>query len=167
MYIETERMTIRDFTADDADDLQEILGDAETMKNCEPAYDLEKTQKFLEDFCIARKAAYAAVQKETDKVIGYILFKPLEDGAYEIGWFFNKSYWRQGFACESCSALIEYAFDKLNAHKIVAEAIDAQKSVKLMEKLGMKREGVQRSHTKDNDGNWADLYLYGILRNDR
>ena len=167
MHIETDRLILRYFTPADAADLHEILGDDETMKNCEPAYDFDKTQSFLESFCIAKKAALAAVQKESGKVIGYILFKPLEDGIYEIGWFFNKSHWRQGYAYESCSALIACAFDSLNVHKIVAETIDSQKSVKLMEKLGMKREGVQRSQTKDNDGNWTDLYLYGILRDDR
>jgi RimJ/RimL family protein N-acetyltransferase len=35
-----------------------------------------------------------------------------------------------------------------------------------MKKLGMQLEGVQRSHTKDDDGNWADLYLYGLFKND-
>ena len=62
--------------------------------------------------------------------------------------------------------IIEYGFCELAIHKVVAETIDSQKSVNLMEKLGMKREGVQRSQTKDNSGNWADLYLYGILRSD-
>ena len=47
MRLETERMVIRDFLPDDAADLQEIFGDAQTMKNCEPAYDLEKTTRFL------------------------------------------------------------------------------------------------------------------------
>ena len=35
-----------------------------------------------------------------------------------------------------------------------------------MKKLGMVREGIQRSQTKDNDGNWADLHLYGMLKED-
>ena len=85
IYIETPRMIIRDFTPGDAADLHEIFGDDETMENCEPAYDYEKTKEFL-----------------------------------------------------------------LNAHKVFAEAIDAKKSVALMQKLGMKLEGVQRSQTKDN-----------------
>ena len=46
--------------------------------------------------------------------------------------------------------MIDYAFTELNAHKVFAEAIDAKKSVALMQKLGMKLEGVQRSQTKDN-----------------
>ena len=45
--IETERLVIRNFKSNDANDLYDILGDAETMKNCEPPYDLEKTKDFL------------------------------------------------------------------------------------------------------------------------
>lgn len=166
MLIETERMIVRDFNSDDVNDLHEILGDEETMKNCEPAYIFVKTKKFLEEFCIAKKGAVAAVLKDSKKMIGYILFKPLEECVYEIGWFFNKKYWRQGYAYEACSELIEFGFRELNIHKVVAETIDGQKSVNLMEKLGMKREGVQREQTKDDFGNWADLYLYGILQSD-
>jgi len=170
MYLETARLVIRDFTPDDAAALHEIFGDAETMKNCEPPYDFEKTQKFLEEFCIGRKGAAAAVLKDSGKVIGYILFKAFgedaEEDVYEIGWIFHKAYWRQGYAYESCSRVIDYAFYSLNAHKIIAEAIDGIKSVSLMKKLGMKPEGIQRSHTRDNAGKWADLYLYGLLRAD-
>lgn len=171
MYLETARLLVRDFTPDDAADLHEILGDAETMENCEPAYDFEKTQNFLNKFCIGRKGAVAAALRDTGKVIGYILFKSMgedpEEDVYEIGWIFNRAYWRQGYAYESCSRVMEYAFDQLHAHKIMAEAIDGVKSVSLMKKLGMKPEGVQRSHTGDNKGGWADLYLYGLLREDR
>ena len=55
---------------------------------------------------------------------------------------------------------------ELKAHKVFAEAIDAVKSVGLMQKLGMQHEGIQRSQTKDNHGNWADLYFYGLLEED-
>lgn len=82
-------------------------------------------------------------------------------------WFFHQKFWRQGYAFESCRAVIDYAFHELDAHKIFAESIDSIKSVGLMKKLGMQLEGVQRSHTKDDDGNWADLYLYGLFKNDR
>lgn len=54
----------------------------------------------------------------------------------------------------------------MNIHKVVAETIDTQKSIPMMEKLGMKREGIQRSQAKDHLGNWTDLYLYGKLRSD-
>lgn len=167
MYIETERMLIREFTPEDVGDLHKILGDDETMKLCEPTYSYAKTQKFLEDFCIGRKGALAAVQKESGKVIGYILFKAIEEDIHEMGWFFNRKYWGQGYAYEACVNVMEYAFDVMHIHKIIAETIDTARSVKLMEKLGMVCEGIQRSQVKDNAGNRADLYLYGILREDR
>lgn len=165
MYIETRQIVVRDFCLDDANDLHDILGDAETMKSCEPAYSFEKTQRFLSEFCIDKKGAFAAVEKASKKVIGYILFKPLQEAVYEIGWIFNKHYWRRGYAYESCSAVISYAFHNLNAHKVIAETIDNQKSTHLMEKLGMNLEGIQKGQTKDHLGNWVDLYLYGMIRN--
>lgn len=67
MYIETPRMILRNFVPEDAADLYEILGDEETMENCKPAYDLEKTKVFLQSFCMERKGAVAAVHKQRVK----------------------------------------------------------------------------------------------------
>lgn len=166
MDIETPRMVIRDFTPEDAADLYDIFGDNETMRNCEPAYDFGKTEAFLRSFCIGRKGAFAAADKESGKVIGYILFHQTGEGVYEMGWIYNRSVWRQGYAYESCKAVIDYAFAKVKAHKVFAETIDAVKSVGLMQKLGMQPEGVQRGQVKDEHGQWADLYLYGMLAED-
>lgn len=160
-------MVIRDFHVNDVNDMYDILGDDETMRNCEPAYTMEKTTEFLQKFCIDKKGAVAAVEEETNKVIGYILFHKFEEDMYEMGWIFNREFWGQGYAFEACKAMIDYAFDSMNVHKIFAETIDEIKSVHLMKKLGMKLEGIQRSHVKDTLGNWADLYLYGILAEDR
>lgn len=166
MNLETERVLLRDFTIEDIDDFQEIFGDAETMLNVEPPYDLKKSKEFLQNFCIKKHGAFAACHKQDGKVIGYVLFNPFDDGVYEIGWIFNKRYWRKGYAFEICSALLKYAFTELGAHKIFAEAIDPVKSVGLMKKLGMKLEGVQREQTKDLQDNWVDLHFYGILADD-
>jgi len=166
MHIETLRMIIRDFKPEDAADLHDIFGDEETMKNCEPAYDFEKTKEFLSSFCIGRKGAVAVVHKESGKMMGYILFNEADEGVYEMGWIYNRNFWRQGYAYESCKAVIDYAFRDLKVHKVFAEAIDAVKSVGLMQKLGMQLEGIQRSQTRDSHGNLADLYLYGLLEAD-
>ncbi len=157
--IETTRLIIRNFTPDDAGDLYEILGDAETMKNCEPAYNPQKTKAFLHSFCIGRNGAVAAVHKQSKKVIGYILFNEIEPSIFEMGWFINRNYWRQGYAYEACKAVMGYAFRKLDAHKVFAETIDGVKSVGLMQKLGMKFEGIQ-------ENNGVSLYCYGLLRED-
>lgn len=167
MYIETERMIVRDFVLDDLNDLQAILGDEETMKCCEEPYGIEKTAAFLQNFCIEKRGAVAAVLKETGKAIGYILFHAFDGGAYEIGWIYNKAYWGQGYAFESLKAVIEYAFDRLHAQKIFAETMDERKSVPLMQKLGMTLEGIQETQEKDHRGNGADLYMYVLFAEGR
>lgn len=167
MYLETERMTVRDFAMDDLEDLQAILGDEETMAYSEPTYTRERTAEFLRQFCIEKKGAVAAVLKATGRVIGYILFHELDEGVYEMGWFFNRTCWGKGYALEACKAVVDHAFNQQNAHKIFAETIDGGRSVGLMKKLGMKPEGIQRSQVKDRSGTWADLYLYGLLAEDR
>jgi RimJ/RimL family protein N-acetyltransferase len=169
MHLETERMILRDFMAEDLDDLHEILGDEEVMKDLESAYDKAKTEDFLNRFCINRnpKGAFAAILKENRKLIGYILFNSIDEPEiYEMGWIFNKDYWRRGYAYEICSRLISYGFEEMKLHKISAETINKEKSIPLMEKLGMKLEGMQRKHSKSNEGTWCDLYWYGILEED-
>ena len=167
MYLETARLIVRDFVPEDATALQEILGDSVVMENVEPAYTLDKTTEFLHSFCIGRRGAVAAVEKDSGRLVGYLLFKGPAEGVYEMGWIFRRDVWRQGYAYESCKAVIDYAFDELQAHKIFAETIDGDKSVGLMKKLGMRLEGIQRSHVRDNNGNWTDLYFYGLLAEDR
>ena len=157
MHLDTPRLTIRNFTPEDAADLQEILGDAQTMKYSEPPYDLEKTKQFLSAFCIERGGGVAAVHVETNKVIGYILFSQIQPEEYELGWFFNRQFWRKGYAFEACHAVIEYAFDVLGAKKVFSETIDGVKSVALMEKLGMEREEIQ----PDPEHGWQ-WYVYAI-----
>jgi len=68
-----------------------------------------------------------------------------------------------GYAYEICSRLIKYGFEELKLHKIVAETVDVSKSIPLMKKLGMKQEGVQKKHSKSNEGTWCDLHWFGIL----
>ncbi len=164
MNLETQRLRIREFVPGDAWDLYEILGDAETMAYSEPPYSFRRTQAFLEDFCIRKKAALAAEEKSSGKVIGYLLFHPLEEGVYELGWFFNRSCWRRGYAYEGCAAVKEYAFTQLGVRKLVAETIDAERSVPLMEKLGMVLEGSEQ--VRDPAGNRTELYCYAVSRED-
>lgn len=164
MEIETERILLRSFAMDDAADLQEILGDAETMQFVEPPYTMEKTLRFLRTFCIAEKGALAAVYKPSGKVIGYLLFHPAgEPEVCELGWIFNRRYWGNGYAFEASAALADYAFSALKVRKLFAETIDPAKSAGLMKKLGMQLEGVQRNQVKNSRGEWTDLYLYGLF----
>lgn len=167
MRIETKRTLLRPFEASDLDDLYEILGDPLVMEQTEPAYTKEKTRAFLMDFCVAKKLALAVCLKDGGKVVGYLLCSDrLEKDVYELGWIFNRLYWRQGLAYEAVSDLIKHLFLHAEAHKVFAEAIDEVKSVPLMKKLGMRKEGIQIKQARDNAGTWRDMHLYGLLRED-
>lgn len=160
--LESPRLIIRGFTPEDAADLHEILGDAETMKYSEPAYDFEKTKRFLASFCIARGGAKAVVHKQSAKVIGYMLFNETSPGEYELGWFVNRRFWRQGYAFEACQVLIRYAFNVLGAQKVFAETIDTVRSIGLMRKLGMHPEEPRRDLL-----NKTTLYVYTLKNTDK
>ena len=165
--IKTTRLLLRPFALSDLDDLQEIFGDAQVMEYVEPPYTRERTEAFLRDFCVDQGKTFAVARKTDGKLVGYLLFKPYgEPEVYELGWIFNRSCWRQGYAYEACSALRDYAFRTAGAHKLFAETIDPVKSAGLMRKLGMRPEGVQRQQVRNSLGAWADLYFYGLLRDD-
>jgi RimJ/RimL family protein N-acetyltransferase len=180
MYLETQRILLRDFTMADGDALDEIFSDPVVMEHIAPVYSREKTLRFLKDFCIERvpKGAFAAVLKEdkenntTGKVIGYVLFKQVgeperpEEKIFEMGWIFNKDYWRKGYAYEICSRLIRHGLDDMGIDRITAETDDTVKSIGLMEKLGMESEGIHegmhwyaisRSNSSSNSGNSTNL----------
>ena len=143
MYLETDRLRIRDFKLSDIDDLYEIFSDDEVMEYIEPVYDRNKTLNFLKEFCIEHKGAFACVNKENEKVIGYIIFNEYEDKVYELGWIFNKEYWGKGYAYESCDAVIKYAFSEM---KISCSMITYWIAV-----LKKKKQSIAQSKNKDEE----------------
>lgn len=98
MKIETPRLTLRDFTPADGPALHAILGDGEVMAFAEPPYTPAQTQAFLEQFCIARRGGLACVEKATGQLVGYLLFSPLGEQVWELGWLFRRDTWGKGFA---------------------------------------------------------------------
>lgn len=82
---------------------------------------------------------------------------------WEIGYQLHPDYWGNGYATESVKLLLQYSFEKLNAHKVVGFCnAHNKKSAKLMERVGMNRDGVLREGRLWN-GEWCDEYVYSIL----
>ena len=72
--------------------------------------------------------------------------------ALEIGYVFNQNYWGNGYAAESCKALIQQAFSN-GVHRIYAECDpDNKNSWKLLEALEFQRE----AHFRKNVYFWRD-----------
>ena len=81
----------------------------------------------------------------------------------ELGYIFAHSHWGRGYATEAARAVLRYGFTELDLHRIYATCRPANiASWRVMEKLGMRREGhlVEHRWMKER---WQDSYLYAIL----
>ncbi|MDE6954434.1 MAG: GNAT family N-acetyltransferase [Oscillospiraceae bacterium] len=67
MYIETQRMIIREYTMGDSEDLYEIFGNAEVMKHCEPAYSPEKQLISYQHFVLRKEGLLPQFTKTAAK----------------------------------------------------------------------------------------------------
>ena len=84
----------------------------------------------------------------------------------EIHYSLIPHYWKKGFALEAVKALLNYGFKTLKLHRIEAGvATENVNSIKLLEKTGMKREGMHRKILPVG-GKWIDNYSYAILEDD-
>ena len=167
MRIQTERLLLRRFRAEDADDLYTYLSDADVVK-FEPYEPFAKEACAHEAICRAENPAFIAVEKD-GRVIGNLYLGKDEFGG-EIGWVFAKDAQGKGYATEAAHALMDYAFKTEGLHRILAMC-DPQNvpSWKLCERLGMRREAHHLSNVyffRDEKGEpiWKDTYVYAILK---
>ena len=170
IIVETERLILRRFKKEDAQDLFEYLSDKEVVKY-EPYKPLtfDETKENLE-WRIGTNEMIAVELKSIHKMIGNVYLGKRDFEALEIGYVFNRNYWGQGYAKESCKALIQQAFSN-GVHRIYAECDPNNiNSYKLLEALEFKREAHFRKNVyfwKDEKEKpiWKDTYVYAKLNN--
>ncbi|MEW6991342.1 GNAT family N-acetyltransferase [Colwelliaceae bacterium 6441] len=107
-------------------------------------------------------------ETSTNDFIGSIGFRFTDIAAQqvEIGYVMRPNYQGKGYTQEIALALLDYLFKQINVTKIVAHcAADNIPSWKIMEKLGMKREGYFEKHSKINN-QWFDELAYGMINPD-
>lgn len=81
----------------------------------------------------------------------------------EVGYALHPDYWGQGYALEAARMIVHAGFSELGLQRIIATCDQRNKaSARVMEKLGMRREGVFRQ-SKYIQGEWRDEFLYAIL----
>ncbi len=84
----------------------------------------------------------------------------------EVGWSLHPAYQGHGYATEAAQVLLNYGFTQRNLHRITS-ICDTRNtaSFRLMERLGMRREGHLRQ-SQLTQGTWHDEYLYALLRDE-
>ncbi|MTG90225.1 GNAT family N-acetyltransferase [Cellulosimicrobium sp. BIT-GX5] len=82
----------------------------------------------------------------------------------EIGWALSPAHQGHGYATEAVRALLRVCFEDLGLRRVVANAFLANKpSWRLMERVGMRREGVSVRDSLHRDLGWVDGVTYALL----
>ena len=172
--IETERLILRKYEDKDLNDIVEYSSDADfwLARNLDWPVSEQGVKKYWE--------AQRAIDPSTDpnwfslvielkaeqKVIGHVgisFIKIEEHKQGMVGWVLARKYQGQGLATEAAKALINVGFNELGFHRIYARTgKDNERSWKLMERLGMRREAhLRESHIVKSK--WRDEFIYAIL----
>jgi RimJ/RimL family protein N-acetyltransferase len=111
---------------------------------------------------------WAVTLRGEERLIGHLPFEvfSVKHRTREIGWVVHPAYQGQGLATEAARALLDLGFGEFNLHRVVATCDPRNgASARIMEKLGMRREGHFRRDVQ-LDGQWCDEYFYAILQDE-
>ena len=168
--LRTARMLLRPFELTDVDDVWAYASDAEVARYrpLPDPYTRDDAAEFVDrqmrtDWSSNPEFAVVSGQQ----VIGGIsLHVNSEHETAELGYLLGKRWWGRGLATEAARVVTDWGFRQFGLYKVYARAhVDNRKSWRVMERLGMTREGVLRGHWKMRDEH-VDLVYYAGFRDD-
>jgi len=172
--LDTARLGLRPFEPADAAAVHAHLGDgriAATTLTVPHPYPQGAAEEFISrhptSWREGRSATWAIVGRADGRLVGAMSLRlTLAHHRGEAGYWIAVDEWGKGFATESLRRLIAFAFDELGLHRVEAHHfVENPASGRVMERCGMRREGVVRGAVFRN-GAPRDLALYAILRTD-
>ena len=171
--IYTERLIIRPLLITDPDAVLTITGLSETYNYIpeEPMNELaarnmiERGQNIPNLYDIPPDIAVTLT--ETKELVGLLSFNTINHRfrAVEVGWMFHLAHRGKGYASEAARALMNYGFSTLGLHRIIATCDPRNvSSVRIMEKLGMRREAEFVDSVVLSDGEWHNEFFTPLPR---
>lgn len=172
--IRTARLLLRPFEDDDLDALHAMQGSEEMTRYLpyaarsreEVTAVLPRLQALTAIDGVSEGLRLAGVLADGGAVVGdYSLWRrSVEHATGEIGYVTHPDHAGHGYATEAAGELLRLGFEELGLHRIVASA-DARNaaSIRVMERLGMRREAYFRESELTRDGAWADEVVAAIL----
>ena len=175
----TERLILRNFVSDDVSAFAEVMVDKEAMRDLYAITDAPDEPVGFATWLINDAITswnnsgfgnWAVCANSSDlgpdqRVIGFAGFLSEElllespEEALEVGWGIHPVFGGRGLATEASVAVLEYGFGEIRADKILAiTSIDNAPSIRLMERLGMKRSAHESPYGYD------DCVLYTVTR---
>ncbi|NGZ77940.1 GNAT family N-acetyltransferase [Saccharibacillus sp. VR-M41] len=170
--IQTERLILRDAVPEDWAAIHEYASDPQVVRHSIWGPNTEEqTKEYVAQLIEMQREmprmSFELVDalKETGELIGGCGIHAAGFNA-EIGYTFNPRFWGSGYASEAAFALLRFGFEELGVHRIYATCRpDNEASAKVMQRIGMKREGRMREHLYFK-GAFHDSELYSILRHE-
>jgi len=173
--ISTKRLDLRPISSEDAEALYKYRSDAKTNKYQGWIPDkLSDVYDFLRDRVSSEVNLYGTwfqmviIKKDTQELIGDvgIHFLDSDKKQAEIGCTLDKNHQGNGYATEALRETINYLFYSLDKRRIVTSIDPRNKSsIKLMERLGFRKEGHFRESIFLN-GQWLDDLVYAMLKDE-
>lgn len=171
---ETDRLIIRKFSMQDANDYFEVASDP--IVTSQTTWERHNTiqdsnnyiQRVLDKYIKYEAFHWGVVHKLHGRLIGrtgLIRIDSAHDKA-ELGYVLSKDYWGQGIITEATEHIMKYGFIELGLNRIEARCnYNNPGSYRVMEKLGMVMEGILRKQLLIK-GQYVDQRLYSILKSE-
>ena len=173
ILLQTDRLFLRPFLESDLEAFAAYRSDPEVARyqGWDAPYSLEKAAAFIAEMKEKQPGLpgewfqIAIERKQEVGLIGDCVFRIQAHDARqaEIGFTLSCAHQGQGYATEAVTCLLDYLFRTLNLHRVtvICDA-ENQASARLLERLGMRREGrfVENIWFK---GAWGSEYLYAVL----
>lgn len=169
--ITTDRLVLRLFRKSDAPAVTRLCNNYNIYKNTlylpYPYTEddaLSWIKNHLDNYEADKLYEFAITDRKTGELFGAISLsnnKSFNHG--EIAYWIGEEYWGKGYATEAAQAILEFAFKGKQLHRVFARFFHSNPaSGKVMQKLGMKEEGILKDHVK-KENQYLDLVCYGII----
>lgn len=174
--LETERLTLRPLTLRDAPAVAAGAGDVRVAKYLlavPTPYPVTLAKAWVKDRLAWWKHGRGVtlgieLRDAPGELLGTVsLRRYARDRRAELGYWLGVSAWQRGIATEASHALIDFGFAHYELARIYAYVLGGNTtSERVLEKLGMQREGVKRQHVSKGKV-LHDIVVYGLLRDER
>ena len=164
MEIITERLFLRPFSVSDITEVYlNALNDPSIIGMTEARHknwNEENASAFIESVNNKTSILFGVFLKNNGKPIGNVrLFDihPIHLRGELSLLFYDKSEWGKGYATEAVEAVVKFAFDELNLHRITADHYANNiASSKMFKKAGFIEEGVFKDHFNIGENKYID-----------
>jgi ribosomal-protein-alanine N-acetyltransferase len=171
----TVRLTLRAFTADDAEPLFEHARNPNVTRFTlwDAHQSVSDTLNFVHDYALLRyregtAEPYAITVTPDPRPVGacgcFWAAKPHQ--TMELGYWLAEPFWGRGLTTEACRAVLALAFAEYGPERIQARVIDGNHaSARVLAKLGFREEGTLR-RSLFRRGNFEDVRMFSVLRDE-